>query len=255
MTTLGSINSQNRVANYSANYRGSLSLSLPSRSSAPVIHRVHRLSSLSADYLSPRLIADKIRPSGFFSLPPLPLHMPGILSRAFDRIRYRWNAEFAKTSIENTSDRGAPCRCTRFRAACRNCLVRDRTTYTQPSPIGTGKRVVGQQGFDRISSRFAREMDGNSKSESAACTSSFLPVSSPLPLFFLSLFFLRFIFTLTGKEDKEAEGNGICRDKNAQWNVEWSDELMILVRWHGSSLLRYFRYTTVTVTERKRERG
>lgn len=125
MTTLGSINSQNRVANYSANYRGSLSLPLPSRSSAPVIHRVHRLSSLSADYLSPRLIADKIRPSGFFSLPPLPLHMPGILSRAFDRIRYRWNAEFAKTSIENTSDRGAPCRCTRFRAACRNCLVRD----------------------------------------------------------------------------------------------------------------------------------
>lgn len=189
MTTLGSINSQNRVANYSANYRGSLSLPLPSRSSAPVIHRVHRLSSLSADYLSPRLIADKIRPSGFFSLPPLPLHMPGILSRAFDRIRYRWNAEFAKTSIENTSDRGAPCRCTRFRAACRNCLVRDRTTYTQPSPIGTGKRVVGQQGFDRISSRFAREMDGNSKSESAACTSSFLPVSLPLPLFFLSLFF------------------------------------------------------------------
>lgn len=68
MTTLGPINSQNRVANYSANYRASPSLL--SRSSAPVIHRVRRLSSLSADYLSPRLIADKIQPSGFFSSPP-----------------------------------------------------------------------------------------------------------------------------------------------------------------------------------------
>lgn len=76
MTTLGSINSQNRVANYSANYRGSLSLPLPSRSSAPVIHRIHRLSSLSADYLSPRLIADKIRPSGFFPFLPSPFICP-----------------------------------------------------------------------------------------------------------------------------------------------------------------------------------
>ena len=100
MTTLGPINSQNRVANYSANYRASPSLPLSS------LGRVALLYTGSADYRRCRPIIchrawSPTRSSRAVFFPPLPPHIPGILSRAFDRIRYRWNAEFAKTSIEN----------------------------------------------------------------------------------------------------------------------------------------------------------
>lgn len=177
MTTLGPINSQNRVANYSANYRASLFLSPLSvecpcyTPGPPIIVAVGRLFVTAPDRWQD--------PAERFFFPPLPPHIPGILSRAFDRIRYRWNAEFAKTSIENTPDRGAPCRCTRFRAACRNCLVRDRTTYTQP--IGTRSKTRGRPDLQSIRSRNGREF------EKRKCRLYTRTVVFPLLVFPLSL--------------------------------------------------------------------
>lgn len=209
MTTLGPINSQNRVANYSANYRASLSLSPLSvecpcyTPGPPIIVAVGRLFVTAPDR--------RQDPAERFFFPPLPPHIPGILSRAFDRIRYRWNAEFAKTSIENTPDRGAPCRCTRFRAACRNCLVRDRTTYTQP--IGTRSKTRGRPDLQSIRSRNGREF------EKRKCRLYTRTVVFPLLVFplSLSLFFLRFIFTSTSKSWTTRQRRNI-KTRNGTWN-------------------------------------
>ena len=94
---------------------------------------------------------------------------------------------------KQASKTGAPCRCTRFRAACRNCLVRDRTTYTQP--IGTRSKTRGRPDLQSIRSRNGREF------EKRKCRLYTRTVVFPLLVFplSLSLFFLRFIFTSTSK--------------------------------------------------------
>lgn len=187
MTTLGPINSQNRVANYSANYRASLSLSPLSvecpcyTPGPPIIVAVGRLFVTAPDR--------RQDPAERFFFLPSPL-----ISPAFCHARLiGFGIGGMRNLQKQASKTGAPCRCTRFRAACRNCLVRDRTTYTQP--IGTRSKTRGRPDLQSIRSRNGREF------EKRKCRLYTRTVVFPLLVFplSLSLFFLRFIFTSTSK--------------------------------------------------------
>lgn len=191
MTTLGPINSQNRVANYSANYRASLSLSPLSvecpcyTPGPPIIVAVGRLFVTAPDR--------RQDPAERFFFLPSPL-----ISPAFCHARL---IGFGIGGMRNLQKQASKThRTVAHRADAHDSAPRAGIVWCATAPPihnrsgHDRKRVVG-----RISCRFAHETDGNSKSESAACTAR--TVVFPLLVFplSLSLFFLRFIFTSTSK--------------------------------------------------------
>lgn len=120
-----------------------------------------------ADYRRcPPIICHRVRSSTRSGRARFFLPIPGVLSRAFDRIRYRWNAEFAKTSTKN-SRADAPWTPGRVHRDCFVCGCAYRCTCTLAcglsAPDDTRKRI--DQRSSRIRSRSADEIDGISRAK------------------------------------------------------------------------------------------
>lgn len=206
MTTLGPINSQNRVANYSANYRASLFLSPLSvecpcyTPGPPIIVAVGRLFVTAPDR--------RQDPAERFFFLPSPL-----ISPAFCHARL---IGFGIGGMRNLQKQASKThRTVAHRADAHDSAPRAGIVWCATAPPihnrsgHDRKRVVG-----RISCRFAHETDGNSKSESAACTRE---PSSSLSSFFLSLSLCFFSVSFSLRQARVGrQGRGVY--KNAQWN-------------------------------------